>query len=199
MPKYQHTNARATTETMKQISLTMLKKHNCIQGLFIGTLDFSKTENIGIKVDTKNQNPHIGFHYKIQKEKDITEMEYAFELQKIPCNFGGFKWFFICGLYTNNKYCGKRVRILYESGNDFGCRKCANLSYKSCNKSKITRHGSFKVLTQLIKAKDYLPKVRKKFYRKKPTKKYIRYLKIINKYKSSDIKEIQKDLKNLEF
>ncbi len=91
----------------------------------------------------------------------------------VKCKYGGKKWFFVCGY----RECTKRVRILYEHGDYFACRTCANLSYSSCNTSNRHRAGYFKVLTKAWGSDDYyLEHVKTRFYKGKPTRKYKRYL-----------------------
>lgn len=49
------------------------------------------------------------------------------------CYFGGKRFWFTCK-------CGNRVSILYESGDEFRCRKCLNLAYPSQNIRKSMRN-----------------------------------------------------------
>lgn len=51
---------------------------------------------------------------------------YTIPIEKQPCNYGGFRYFFKCPL------CLQRMRILYLTQDSvFLCRKCLNLSYQS--------------------------------------------------------------------
>jgi hypothetical protein len=51
--------------------------------------------------------------------------------------FGGLRWWFLCPLVVNGRPCGRRVGKLYlpPSGRHFGCRKCHDLTYTSCQES----------------------------------------------------------------
>lgn len=183
MARYFYPNARSTTEGAKRIELSWLKKHNYLNGYGSGNLQWSlrgsSTGNIDIKVYTKD-DPRIEFFYKLRKRGDTewSEMDYSFSLSKVPCYYGGYKWFFVCGLYRDGITCGKRARVLYEVGNYFGCRKCANLSYKSCNESKRFRSGVFRILTKNWDAEDYRATLKRTQYRGKPTRKFKKYLKL---------------------
>ena len=101
-------------------------------------------------------------------------LDYEAQITKTPCHFGGYRCWFKCPLYKDNKPCGRRVGILYLSGNWFGCRHCYDLTYKSRNLSgKDKRFGntlSFPELTEMRL------KVKSPFYRGRPTKKYLQYL-----------------------
>ena len=195
MPRYYHPNPRDTTEGAKRIELAWLRKHNYLGGYFGGQLSWSRNGepngNIRVRVDTSSPNPYIEFDYKVKKhyegEDKWKEIKYEFRMESTPCRFGGQKWFFICGLYKNGIYCGRRVRNLYLAGDYFGCRKCANLSYQSCNESKKYQ-GVFKIVTQSWKADEYyIRNVKRLFYRGKPTKKYKRYLNIQGGYSDEDV------------
>lgn len=48
---------------------------------------------------------------------------YDIPIEKQPCNFGGFRYFFHC------PKCDKRMRILYLDNGMFLCRKCLNFCY----------------------------------------------------------------------
>lgn len=49
--------------------------------------------------------------------------EYTISVEKQPCTFGGFRYFFRC------PQCDKRMRILYCVVGRFLCRRCHNLGY----------------------------------------------------------------------
>ena len=54
--------------------------------------------------------------------------------QRIPitwtaCALGGRRPWFICAVYANGRYCGRRAAILYAGGDLFACRHCYGLSY----------------------------------------------------------------------
>jgi hypothetical protein len=56
--------------------------------------------------------------------------------QRVPitwtgCHFGGQRPWFICSVYSNGRYCGRRVAVLYGAGEFFACRRCYQLAYVS--------------------------------------------------------------------
>jgi hypothetical protein len=193
---------RDTTEQSKRIELSWLRKHDYLNGYRGGNISWSRsgepTGNINIQVSTYPDNPNIKFIYKVRKhggEEEWRDIDFSFRMESTPCRFGGKRWVFICGLYKNGQYCGKRVRILYQVGDYFGCRHCADLTYDSCNESKRFRHGMWKIFTNESKAEDYYKKyVKREYYRGKPTKKYKRYLAISNNLSDRDLYEMEKQL-----
>lgn len=188
MARYYYSGARGTTEQAKRIELSWLKKQNYLNGYRGGSISWSfngsPSGNITAYINTDSENPNIRLVYKVRRNgEDWKDMDFSFRMESLPCRFGGKKWFFICGLYKNKIYCGRRVRILYQVGDYFGCRHCAELSYYSCNLGGIAkRFGrtlSFPDLEKLRK------EIKRTHYRGKPTKKYLKYLKEDDKAETS--------------
>jgi hypothetical protein len=61
--------------------------------------------------------------------RDPEQIEQTISLTWTPAHFGGRRPWFICG------NCGGRVAILYGAGKYFACRKCYDLTYRSCQES----------------------------------------------------------------
>jgi hypothetical protein len=56
--------------------------------------------------------------------------------QRIPiawtaCHFGGRRPWFLCSVYSDDRYCGRRAAVLYCAGELFACRRCYGLAYES--------------------------------------------------------------------
>jgi hypothetical protein len=56
--------------------------------------------------------------------------------QRVPiswtaCHLGGQRAWFVCSVYSNGRYCGRRVAVLYCAGELFACRRCYDLAYAS--------------------------------------------------------------------
>ena len=66
--------------------------------------------------------------------------DYKVFLDRTPCNYGGFRFWFICPLSVEGNPCGKKVAKLYLPPGSvyFGCRKCYDLTYK-CQKEHDSR------------------------------------------------------------
>jgi hypothetical protein len=64
--------------------------------------------------------------------------------QRVPisltaCHFGGQRPWFVCPVYCNGRYCGRRAAILYGAGELFACRRCYGLSYASQQQTTLHR------------------------------------------------------------
>jgi hypothetical protein len=62
-------------------------------------------------------------------------LDYPISLVTTGCHLGGLRWWFRCPLTCNGVACGRRVRKLYLRGRYFGCRRCHQLTYRSCQES----------------------------------------------------------------
>ena len=56
-----------------------------------------------------------------------------------PCAFGGRRPWFRCEVYSNGRYCGRRVALLYSAGGGFACRHCRELVYDCQNETPYLR------------------------------------------------------------
>ena len=64
--------------------------------------------------------------------------------QRVPiiwtaCHFGGARPWFVCSIYSNSRYCGRRVALLYGPGQLFACRRCYGLGYSSQQEAPMLR------------------------------------------------------------
>ena len=94
-----------------------------------------KTSTIGYEVNTKTADLWMRLHYTFVDSQE--QVDYKIGLQVTRPNFGGFRWWFTCPLVVDGKSCNRRVGKLYlpPGGNYFGCRKCYDLTYTSCQES----------------------------------------------------------------
>ena len=185
--------AWGTTEAARRVELPWLRQ----QGYFpkggshlSGSINWSRygesTGSISVAVDTMSSAPHIRMEYKLETPMGSGEWklrDYKFPLERLPCRFGGFKWFVRCQLSTNGVFCGKRVRVLYMVNGYFGCRHCARLTYDSCRQG-----GRYKGFVCIPDLDEMEAKVKRKYYAGKPTKKYRRLLKMEENFEFSFVK-----------
>ena len=64
--------------------------------------------------------------------------EYRVCVTTTRLHHGGLRWWFICPLIVGGRPCGRRVGKLYlpPQGRYFGCRRCNDLTYTSCQESR---------------------------------------------------------------
>lgn len=94
------------------------------------------------------------------------------------CNFGGKRPWFVCP-------CRRMVKALYIGGRDDEayCRHCMNLTYRSTQES-VSSRPEFYLLQMEFKFEEEIEKLnlKTKYYKKKQTRKYKRYLALERKY-----------------
>lgn len=87
---------------------------------------FKNSENTGFTVVPLQVRAEPGPGYLKITYRNHKNSTYNIPVEKQPCNYGGFRYFFKCPL------CQGRMRMLYFAQNSvFLCRKCLNLSYES--------------------------------------------------------------------
>jgi hypothetical protein len=89
--------------------------------------------SIGYEVNTFASPPWVRLNYTITARNE--PLNYEIRLTTTRPRFGGLRWWFLCPLTRNGRTCGRRVGKLYLSGRYFGCRKCHDLTYTSCQES----------------------------------------------------------------
>jgi len=69
----------------------------------------------------------------LSSDGHVKVVEQWIELLKWPCNYGGFRYYFVCPVVKNGVFCGNRSEKLYLplGGQFFGCRECYDLTYES--------------------------------------------------------------------
>ncbi len=199
MPRYYYSGARDTTDASKKVSIYWLNKRNLIpeDGCGGGRLNWSmngnSTGNINYGMDT-SEEPYIRFDYRTkhswEPEENYVSYDYKVNLERLECNFGGYRWYFRC------LKCNSRVGILYSSFPYFVCRKCANLSYDSCNENKRFRGYPYKLITDECKAEKIYEGLKRRYYKGKPTKKYKKYLRLWGYISEAEKVEMRNVLNN---
>src|SRR5215831_16033489 len=64
--------------------------------------------------------------------------------QRVPirltaCHLGGVRPWFVCSVYSDGRYCGRRAAIFYSVGELFACRRCYGLAYESQQQTALHR------------------------------------------------------------
>jgi hypothetical protein len=88
--------------------------------------------------------------------KSLTVVRYSSHLVTTRCNYGGFRWWYLCP----NTQCRNRVGKLYMPyhAKYFLCRDCHNLTYESCRES----HKFDRLFEQIGAVSGVPPRVAKK-------------------------------------
>lgn len=174
--------AKREADNYKKIEIWWLKKNGYLTGGLrsgcIGWLDRlgNSKASIGITVCVWDDAPRYLELSYIQTDYagNTKDFKYKVPIVTTRCHFGGYRYWFVCPLITDNQRCGRRVGVVYKAESYFGCRHCYNLTYASRNLSGVSRIGG-KVIS-LAEVDQYRKAVKRRFYNGDLTKPYQRYL-----------------------
>ena len=139
---------RTIVEECDDIDVFWLRRHDYFCGFNRGRVVWrygsgKEANSVDIEVLVHPESvgeDHIRFSYTVTDRgtREKRHLDYKVELVTTPCNFGKFRYWFVCPLGTNGRYCGRRVAKLYLPGRAdyFGCRHCYNLTYRSQKEHK---------------------------------------------------------------
>jgi hypothetical protein len=83
-------------------------------------------------INVEAQHHSVTLKYRSRPySEDWSNVEQRVPIDWTPCRFGGERPWFVCAVYSNGLYCGRRVTTLYGAGRLFACRKCYGLAYAS--------------------------------------------------------------------
>lgn len=97
-----------------------------------GTLTWEGGSSIGYVVSPA---PAVRLTYSVPSAAgDRQPFDYAVPLVAGKVPNGGAKWWFLCSLSVNDRFCGRRCGTMYLPPGQtyFGCRTCHRLAYRSC-------------------------------------------------------------------
>lgn len=132
--------------------------------------------SISFQVFIGSSRRYLRLSYKVAG----SPMEYDIELITMPCHYGGIRHWFICPASRGGVPCRRRVGVLYAAGPYFACRKCHDLAYQSQQEKRSHVFGIYGLFLQRSDELDARErKIRVKFWKGHPTKRYTKFLKKI--------------------
>jgi hypothetical protein len=73
----------------------------------------------------------VMFSSRRSQDSEWKSVEQRVPITWTACHLGGRRAWFRCAVYSNGRYCGRRVALLYGAGELFACRRCYGLAYSS--------------------------------------------------------------------
>jgi hypothetical protein len=182
-------------DDLKTVSICFLTKHGYLKPnqWQSGTINWSrngnKTGSISIQVNNQTESPYLELDYKCNE----TQIKYRVQIISVPSNLRkGVVWYFVC------PHTGKHCRKLYLFNGYFYHRSaCGGGMYETQTQSKFYRtlEKTLGPYFQVDEAYNQLYKKNfKKQYAGKPTKKYLKLTKQIQKGESIPYYEIERAL-----
>ena len=141
---------RNTVEECLSLDTTWLNRNGYFCGYRSGRLEWKNSYEevmssirIVVSVDVQDSvENYVKLNYTVTDSfsGDKSNKDYKVFLDGTSCNYGGFRYWFICPLSVERTSCNKKVAKLYlpPGGAYFGCRNCYNLTYR-CQKAHDSR------------------------------------------------------------
>jgi len=173
--------SKLVREDFKSISIYNLRKWGYIKeglwssgGVKWSNSDGEETGKINLVTDMQSPNSmFIELDYKSRcgGEEEWTPIKHKYPIVSTDCNYGKKRYWFVCSVYTNGHYCGRRVAKLYLGGgcHYFACRHCFNLTYRA-------RIVGYSYTDPDIE--EYGQKIKRWYYKGRLTRKHRKYLKM---------------------
>ncbi len=157
---------KTVVESCARLSVFDLRRNGVLGDKGGNAVVFSPNRRIFINVTVyMDSDPYV----RIESQESTT---HEVSLTLTRCNLGGVRWWFFCPL------CSERVAVLYlrPRFGRFRCRHCNDLSYSSRNEPRSGGWlGLMNEWRRLLDQKDKVePRVKRKFYRGRPTRKFRR-------------------------
>lgn len=160
------------SDRLPYLSVVYLNQQGVIQDNLRSTLTTERGGYISSRVQI---DVSIGFDPFMRISFDINgdTKRQIIPLVKTNCHFGGFRWWFKCPL------CNKRVGKLFLYGAVYGCRHCYDLTYRSRMLSSRSPPSRLKLsYLRNERAKELITGLRSTTYKGKPTKRYLKILRL---------------------
>ncbi len=186
-------NFQIEADFVRKLRISLLRKEGYLDKPKTGVIEWRNEEEvnaIGIESHVDEYHPYIRLLYtQTDKEGDKQVFDYKILLHRTPCNYGGYRYWFLCPLSRNGMMCGNRSGVLYKAGDYFGCRHCYNLTYW-CRKhnTNYSLNFWFRSKKALNKMMALEAEIKRTEYEGKPTKKR----KKLNKVYNQAIKNLSK-------
>ncbi|MEK7071990.1 MAG: hypothetical protein AAB969_00295 [Patescibacteria group bacterium] len=173
-------------EDCRCISINKLNEWGVLKNSFYnGSISWTsgyegEKANVGYVLDLQERYFRLRYRIRSGGVEERTSINHSYPLTTTNCNYGGQRWWFVCSVYNNGRYCGRRVEKLYLGAGSsyFACRHCYDLSYKSRNQNRRGPFGflgrSFGILEEI---EELEKKVKMRYRGGRPTKKYLKLMK----------------------
>jgi hypothetical protein len=115
----------------------ILRANALATGTWRWTYANGKGFSVNYAVDTRDPaDPFVRLSYSWvwPSSPEPQSSDYRVRLTTTRPRFGGLRWWFVCPLIVQGQPCNRRVRKLYlpPAARYFGCRRCHELTYTSC-------------------------------------------------------------------
>jgi hypothetical protein len=112
----------------------------------------------GITIQVECAAVVLSYRYCCSGSNEWKSIQQRVPISLTACHLGGVRPWFICSVYCDGRYCGRRAAILYGTGELFACRQCYGLAYASQQQTPLHRglHKARKIRMRLGGSADLL-------------------------------------------
>jgi hypothetical protein len=141
--------ARETVDGLKSLDINWLnRKGYLVTGSLFSVHWSCNGKPIG-NIDLQSRDDRLVLEYRCRiADSEWESVTETVLLDLTPCNYGGWRPWFICPGVRNGVPCQRRVGKLYSAGKYFLCRHCYDLAYQSQREPERDRQLS---ITQNIR------------------------------------------------
>lgn len=137
------TSAKTVVESCQILDINYFSRNGLFrQGYSAGNITWQNYSGKIIRtasweLDSVEDNTDFLIQFSLSVNGETVPLQQSIPTEKTRLVSGGIRWWFICPLFFNGRSCGRRVAKLYRPpySRYFGCRKCHDLTYKSCQDS----------------------------------------------------------------
>jgi len=131
---------RQTCEGCKSLDVRRLHRDDLLRASLKYSWSWSRNgEPSGdIRIETESDALILIFRVR-QYGAEWKDIRQRVPIDWTSCRFGGRRPWFICAVYKNGRYCGRRAVKFYGAGDLFACRSCCDLAYASQQQSPRDR------------------------------------------------------------
>ena len=175
-------SSKEEADHLTKLDVSFLNKHGFFEhGYHSETITWTrsgmwgeKKSSISVSSSVYDSEKKVHLNYVITKQDEEKKtIDYDIPLATTPCNYGGVRYWFVCPLSRDGKYCGRRVGTMYLGNGDyFACRHCYDLTYGSKKQNRRYKYAPlFEVLGTEKKIEDLQDQIKRPYYAGKPTRK----------------------------
>src|SRR5262245_5363573 len=137
---------KTTVEECLRLDANRWRRERIIQAgaYHVGTWRWTYRSGSGFSVnyemdarDLARPFVRLWYSWTFGTSKELQSADYRVDLTMTRLRNGGVRWWFVCPLVVGGRPCERRAGKLYLPGHAryFGCRRCHDLTYTSCQES----------------------------------------------------------------
>jgi hypothetical protein len=131
MPRGGHNwKGGGVVEGTTSLDVMQLARAGYLPGPRSGNWQWSSSGATTASIQIKGGRELVTLEYRVRVGSDDWQtVRQDVPIRWSPCRFGGERPWFMCDVFADGTYCGRRVAKLYGAGRLFACRHCYCLGY----------------------------------------------------------------------